>query len=109
MTARTTYVPLHTIIVDRDGKQVDTLAEYNRTGKAFKFTAEEIKQIEEAFDGDVTKALRNPAEEGAIDEDDNSTTTGPATSNAPAPGVTPENTPPAAKAKTAGKAKDADL
>ena len=68
MTARTTYVPLHSILVVRDGKQVDALAEYKRTGKAFKFEASEIKEITEAFDGNPALALREPSDEAAAAE-----------------------------------------
>ena len=63
MSSRLYYVPKHSIVVVREGKQVDTLAEYNRTGKAFKFTADELKTIPE-------DALRMPADEGVEDGPD---------------------------------------
>lgn len=67
MSTRTTWVPLHTILVVRDGKQVDAFAEHQRTGKAFKFTEEEVKEIMAGYDGNASMALRSPAEE-AVDD-----------------------------------------
>lgn len=77
MSTRTTWVPLHTILVTRpvnadepDGPahQVDAFAEYKRTGKAFKFTEAEVKEIMAGYDGNASMALRSPAEEVETDE-----------------------------------------
>lgn len=77
MSTRTTWVPLHTILVVRpvdpdepDGAthQVDALAEYRRTGKAFKFTEAEVKEIMAGYDGNASMALRSPTEEAVSDE-----------------------------------------
>lgn len=94
MTARTTYVPLHSIIVERDGKQVDAYQQYQSTGKAFKFTAEEIDNIAATNNGSIEMSLRNPTDEAADDETPPATE--PASSNAPKNG-------------TSKAAKDADL
>ncbi len=110
MTTRTTYVPQHSIMVVRDGQQVDTLAEYKRTGKAFKYTADEIKEITAAFDGNLDAALRSPAEEGAIDEDEGVAGDDPASSNDPAPNVDTQTKPAAKPANgKAATSKDNDL
>jgi len=85
---RLTYVPLHTIIVTRpldaekpDGPthQVDALAEYNRTGKAFKFTEDEVKEIIAGYDGNAAMALRSPTDE--VETDDGETIRAPLASN----------------------------
>lgn len=77
MSTRTNWVPLHTILVVRpvnpdepDGAthQVDALAEYRRTGKAFKFTEAEVKEIMAGYDGNASMALRSPTEEAVSDE-----------------------------------------
>lgn len=104
MTARTTYVPLHTILVVRPhpqstkenplpDQQIDALAEYNRTGKAFKFTPDEIADITAAHDGNLDAALRAPGDEVP----DEPVAQEPASSNAPQGN------------KTKAAAKDADL
>lgn len=64
MSNRLHWVPLHSIVVVRDGKQIDALEEYKRTKKAFAFTKEEVDEIQGL---NATGSLRAPNEEG-VDE-----------------------------------------
>lgn len=94
--SKTTFVPLHTIIVTRDDKQIDTLAEYKRTGKAFEFTQAEVDDITAGVEGNIGLALREPSDEG-VDE-------APVAAGAQAAADSPQ-----AASKPAPKPKDADL
>ena len=111
MSVRTNYVPLHSIIVTREGAQVDALVEYNKTGKAFKFTEEEVKDIIQANDGNSAMSLRSPTDE--VKTDDGETIVVPSGSDGTPTTVTTNDPTAAAKTKAEAaakaKAKDTDL
>ena len=103
MSVRTNYVPLHSIIVTRDDVQVDALVEYNKTGKAFKFTEDEVKDIIKANDGNSAMSLRSPTDE--VKTDDGETIVVPSGSDGTPTTVTTDDPTAAVKAEAAAKAK----
>lgn len=106
------FVPLQSIIVTRPDpkstdknplpdRQIDVLAEYKTTGKAFQFTQDEVDEITAGNDGNIALALREPSDEAGADEP---VVVTPAASDTASDGTSTSE-----KGKATPPAKDTDL